>query len=76
MYTYKPKTKEELNNLIGRELERQCEDAYLTFIDTSDLDDVSGLFFFYRIINNQVVMASNNVEKKQTRNIIKVRSEE
>jgi hypothetical protein len=45
MYTYKPKTKEELHNLIGRELERQCEDAYLTFIDTSDLDDVSGLFF-------------------------------
>lgn len=45
MYTYKPKTKEELNNLIGRELERECEGTYLTFIDTSDLDDVSGLFF-------------------------------
>lgn len=61
MHKYKPETKEELNNLIENGLECQCEDAYLTFIDTSDLDDVSGLFF-YRIINNQVVMASNNVE--------------
>lgn len=61
MYNYKHKTMEELNNLIGRGLECQCGDAYLTFIDTSDLDDVSGLFF-YRIINNQVVMALNNVE--------------
>jgi len=61
MYTYKPKTKEELNNLIENGVERQCEDAYITFIDTSDLDDVSGLFF-YRIINNQFVMEPNNVE--------------
>lgn len=61
MHKYKPETKEELNNLIENGLECQCEDAYLTFIDTSDLDDVSGLFF-YRIINNQVVMTSNNVE--------------
>lgn len=45
MHKYKLETKEELNNLIENGLECQCEDAYLTFIDTSDLDDVYGLFF-------------------------------
>lgn len=47
-------------NLIEKELKRQGEGVYMTFIDTSDINDMVGLFF-YRIINNQVVMVSNNV---------------
>ena len=56
-----PKRKEELHNLIEKKLKCQGENSYMAFIDTSDINDMAGLFC-YRIINNQVVMNSNNVE--------------
>jgi hypothetical protein len=62
MYTYKPKTKQELQSIIKNEIGRQGKDGDLNFIDTSQITDTSDLFdgldindmvglFFYRIIN-------------------------
>lgn len=41
---FRPKTKEELRNIIEKELERQGPDADLNFIDTSKITDMSELF--------------------------------
>ena len=41
---FRPKTKEELLNIIKKELERQGPDADLNFIDTSKITDMSELF--------------------------------
>lgn len=41
---FRPKTKEELRNIIEKELERQGPDADLNFIDTSNITDMSELF--------------------------------
>ena len=42
----RPKTKNELKQLIEQELQRQGPDADLNFIDTSLITDMSGLFWF------------------------------
>ena len=44
MYTYKPKTKEELREIIKKELVSQGADADLNFIDVSEITDMSDLF--------------------------------
>lgn len=41
---FRPKTKQELRNIIEKELERQGCDADLNFIDTSQITDMSYLF--------------------------------
>lgn len=41
---FRPKTKEELRNIIEKELERQGPDADLNFIETSKITDMSELF--------------------------------
>lgn len=41
----KPKTKDELEDIIRTELNRQGPDADLNFIDTSDITDMSELFY-------------------------------
>ena len=50
----KPDTKEELQELIRRELERQGPDADLNFIDVSDIEDMTFLFHQFYIRNIKI----------------------
>ena len=51
---FRPKTKEELRNIIEKELERQGPDADLNFIDTSMITDMSELFEALNIRNIKI----------------------
>jgi surface protein len=50
----KPTTKEELQELIRQELERQGPDADLNFIDVSDIEDMTFLFHHFYIRNIKI----------------------
>ena len=49
-----PVTKDELRSIIEQELERQGPDADLNFIDTSEITDMSELFYDLNISNIKI----------------------
>ena len=50
----KPKSIDELKVIVKEEIERQGSDAYLNFIDTSWITDMSGLFEDLNIKNIKI----------------------
>lgn len=52
--TVTPKSRDELRSIIEQELERQGPDADLNFIDTSDITDMSELFYDLNISNIKI----------------------
>lgn len=50
----RPKTKDELRNLIFCEVSKQGSDADLNFIDTSKITDMSNLFVYLSIRNIKI----------------------
>lgn len=50
----KPTSRGELRSLIEQELERQGPDAYLNFIDVSEITDMSWLFYCFDIRNIKI----------------------